>query len=69
MSKSLEDQQHALVVKALTAHFSHSSVDSDIEDAAWTVLNLLDEFLTQDPEAFPKLTANLAVDPERSDNK
>jgi hypothetical protein len=69
MSKTVEDRQHAAVVSALTTHFSHSSVESDIEDAAWTVLNVLDDFLIPDPSAFPKLTVNMATTPEWEEAK
>jgi hypothetical protein len=63
MSRSVEEKQHAAVVAALTTHFSHSSVESDIEDAAWTVLNVLDDFIIPDPSTFPKLRARMAEEP------
>lgn len=33
----------AAITEILKSHFGHSSVDSDIEDAAYTVLQMMDE--------------------------
>lgn len=43
METPLEERQHYVILLQLRSHFGHSAVEADMEDAAWSILNALDD--------------------------
>lgn len=46
MSEQRDEELYAAIFPAIQSHFDHSSVLSDLEDAAWDVVNTLEGYRT-----------------------